>query len=93
MQLHEVHGAVPAYDLMVSGGLASVSDADDIAIVCDGTAVEVFVAGTSIGSGTLTAILTGTAGSVDFAVSRGDSIDSIEMFPRDVTSILPNELV
>jgi hypothetical protein len=71
----------------------AVSDNDDLAFILDGTSAEIFVNGTSQVSGTLTTILTGTDGEWIQSGSGGETIDSVELFPRDVSALLPSELV
>jgi hypothetical protein len=74
-----------------SAAAGTVSDGDDIAFICEGTAAEIFVNGTSACTGTLTTILTGTSGR-DTGV--GDhKANSIELFPRNVSPLLHKDLV
>ena len=75
----------------ITGGAATVSDADDIVLVCEGASGEVFVDGVSVGSTSAIAITTGTAGK---RLDATDGVcDHIACFPRDVSSLLPSELV
>jgi len=73
---------------ILSGGAATVTDGDDLVFVIDGVACELFVNGTSIGSGNSAGGYTGTTWLVqDF--SNGAACDHMAAFPRDVTELLP----
>ena len=74
----------------IAGGNGTVSNGDDIAIIADGADLTLFVNGTSVGSYG-SAIYQSNAGSKNY--TNGIVCDSIEFFPRDVSSILPTELV
>ena len=76
---------------LISAGAASVSSGVDIVAVLDGVSGEVFAAGTSLGSTSSITHLTGTSGKHSGGGSDA-AIDSIELWPRDVSSILPPEL-
>jgi len=68
----------------------TVSNTNDVALICEGANAEIFVAGTSAGSTATIAVTTGTAGKrLD---AQTGVCDAIELWPRDVTSILPSEL-
>lgn len=78
-------------DTEISAGAATVTDADDIALICEGSDGQIFVANMSIGTTSTIAVVAGTAGKRSDAT---DGIcDSIELFPRDVFGLLPSELV
>jgi len=75
----------------ITAGAATISNGDDVALICDGASGEVFVAGTSAGSTAAIAVTTGAAGK---RLDAQDGVaDSIELFPRDVSSLLPGNLV
>jgi hypothetical protein len=72
-----------------SAGAATVSDGDDICVVADGADIEVFVNNASACS-YASALYASNIGSRLFNYF---SMDSIEFFPRDVSSLLPSDLV
>ncbi|KKN79017.1 hypothetical protein LCGC14_0344930 [marine sediment metagenome] len=78
-------------DTEISAAAATVTDADDIALICEGSDGQIFVAGTSAGTTSTIAVVAGVAGKRSDAT---DGIcDSIEFFPRDVSGLLPSKLV
>ena len=81
------YGAPPS--TLITAGAATVSDGDDIALIYDGTYVELFVNGTSVGSSNSAGLLTNTGALLLNALSVG----SIELFPRDVSGLLHPDLV
>jgi hypothetical protein len=90
VRVQEVVTGTPTTKINTSSG--TVSTGDDVCIVCDGADVEVFVNFTSVGTGTLSTILTGTTG--DHARGSGwdGHADYLEAWPRDVSSLLPSGL-
>jgi hypothetical protein len=77
----------------VAGGAASIGD--DMAVIIDGRNIEIFVNGTSIGSSTGVISADRTTGTIGvfYLIGSGESPDSVEIFPRDVSDLLPKELV
>jgi len=71
---------------------AATSDGDDVCVVADGADAEIFVNGVSIGS-TAGAIFADQTGALVEGLATGGTVDSIEFFPRDVSSLLPEDLV
>jgi len=77
----------------VNAGAGTVSDGDDVAVVLDEAYVELFVNGTSVGSSAAVDNFTGVTGFIGFYETDEMAQDSIEFFPRDVSSLLPSKLV
>jgi len=77
-----------SYNEKVAGVAGTLSAGDDVVLVADGTAVQAFVNGASIGTGTLATITSGTAGKVSLWPAPA-AIDHIACFPRDVSGLLP----
>ena len=71
--------------ITAAGG--TVSSTDDIVFVCDGANGQIFVDGTSAGTTTAIAHLTGTAGKRLDATTG--VCDHIALFPRDISGLLP----
>jgi hypothetical protein len=80
-----------AANTRINTGAGTVSAGDDVCLILDGTDCEIFVNNSSAGSGTLTTHTSGTVMKTD--VQFGNAIDSIEHWPRDVSSLLPASLV
>jgi len=79
-----------AFSSKASAAAGTVSDDDDVALVLDGVNCSIFVNGTSVAAVTTIGHLTGTVAIVTDVNST--TMDSVEIFPRDVSSILPSEL-
>ena len=71
----------------ISAGAGTVSSDDDVVLVCDGANGEIFVAGSSAGTTSAIAHLTGTSGKRDDSTTG--TCDHIACFPSDVSSLLP----
>jgi len=72
---------------LINCSAGTVSNGDDIVVVLDGTGVEVFVSGASIGSSS--SLPSSTATTATFYLSSDSVYDHIACFPRDVSSLLP----
>ena len=76
----------------ITAGNGTVSENDDVVFICDGASASIFVNGTQAGSTvTLNAVTSGTAGKAE-QLQDTTGANSIELWPRDVSSILPSEL-
>ena len=64
---------------------AAVSNGDDLALVLDGESAELFVNGTSVGSGSSVALGTNTTWTV--SQSGGANDDSVELSPLQLKAI------
>ena len=79
-------------DAQIGSAVGAVSNGDDVALVLEGANLTVFANGVSIGSTSTIRHLTGT-GAYFYDFAGGFKCDSIEFFPRDVTTLLPAALV
>jgi len=69
----------------------AVAGGEDICLVMEGVNASLFINGVSVGYTTTLPITTGTTARADDL--DGGLVDSWEFFPRDVTTLLPAELV
>jgi hypothetical protein len=72
---------------LIDTSAGTVSSGDDIVAVIDGADVEVFVAGTSVGSSSSFPASTGTGWGINAV--NGAACDHTSFFPRDVSGLLP----
>ena len=77
----------------ITGANGNVSEDDDVVVILDGANVSLFSDGTQIGSTVTDLSLTAGTTFNMASIGTAGSTNSVELWPRDVSSILPTELV
>ena len=77
----------------ITGANGNVSEDDDVVVILDGANASLFSDGTQIGSTVTDLSLTAGTTFNMASIGTAGSTNSVELWPRDVTSILPVELV
>jgi len=77
----------------ITGANGNISEDDDVVVILDGANASLFSDGTQIGSTVTDLSLTAGTTFNMASIGTAGSTNSVELWPRDVSSILPTELV